>query len=479
VPNDYDAIVVGSGAGGSAAAYQLTLAGLRTAVIEKGGWLPTDGSTLDAERVVRRGEFVSREPWTDGAGRALVPEEHFNVGGKTKWYGAALLRLSAREFQADESHGCRAWPLESADFEPWYAMAEQILQVRRFDVEADLQRILRRVVAPDGLWWSAPLPMALSADITQHPEEATHFDGFASARGLKHDAQVSLLAPLTTRPNFSLLTNTEVVALLGATGDAHTVVGVRLRDGRELRAPQVLLGAGALHSPRLLARYLAATGLERSLPSASLVGRNLKLHILTAMVALSVRPIRDVLRKTVVLTHDHYPHTSVQPLGFDAELLATLLPTWVPAGLARFVGRRAYGFFVQTEDGSDRRNGVRDSGEGRPPILDYDAQRLAPALREHSGFTWALRRALLRAGLLGFTRRMGVNGTAHACGTLPCGRDAHDSVVDIDGGVHGLRGLAVVDGSILPRSSRVNPALTIYAWGLRVGERIARGLGKE
>jgi choline dehydrogenase-like flavoprotein len=29
-----------------------------------------------------------------------------------------------------------------------------------------------------------------------------------------------------------------------------------------------------------------------------------------------------------------------------------------------------------------------------------------------------------------------------------------------------------VDGSVLPRSSRVNPALTIYAWALRVASRI-------
>ncbi|MER2600744.1 MAG: GMC oxidoreductase, partial [Candidatus Competibacter phosphatis] len=33
----------------------------------------------------------------------------------------------------------------------------------------------------------------------------------------------------------------------------------------------------------------------------------------------------------------------------------------------------------------------------------------------------------------------------------------------------------VVDGSVLPRSSRVNPSLTIYAWALRVAERLQQG----
>jgi choline dehydrogenase-like flavoprotein len=42
-----------------------------------------------------------------------------------------------------------------------------------------------------------------------------------------------------------------------------------------------------------------------------------------------------------------------------------------------------------------------------------------------------------------------------------------------------MKGLYVVDGSVLPRSSRVNPSLTIYAWGLRVAELLARKLQSE
>jgi choline dehydrogenase-like flavoprotein len=77
---------------------------------------------------------------------------------------------------------------------------------------------------------------------------------------------------------------------------------------------------------------------------------------------------------------------------------------------------------------------------------------------------------------LAFAEPNGLAGMAHASGTLTADQDPARSVVDAQGKVHGLEGLYVVDGSVLPRSSRVNPSLTIYAWSLRVAELLARQL---
>ena len=138
---------------------------------------------------------------------------------------------------------------------------------------------------------------------------------------------------------------------------------------------------GALSSPRLLQQYLTATGLDGKLPSSASVGRNYKSHLLTAVVAWSPSRKHDLLRKTIVLTHGDFPHSSVQPLGAtDGEIVATELPAFAPRWVANLIGDRAYGFFLQTEDGShpDNRVSATANGAGHPR-LDYDRNRIAPA----------------------------------------------------------------------------------------------------
>ena len=474
----FDVIVIGSGAGGAAAAHRLVEAGRRVLLLEKGDFLPRDGSTLDVQRVVHAGEFLAREPWSDGNGRRIVPEEHFNVGGKTKWYGAALLRFAADEFRADPDRAYRAWPFPYEVLESYYEAAERLLGVRRLRVEPDLQSILTTLERRAPEWRAQPMPMALDPRIESDDVEARHFDGFASVRNLKHDAQLALLDPLAGAPNFSLRSGAEVRRLLADPADGTRVVGVQLGDGRIYHATHVILAAGALHSPRLLARFVRDEQLESRVPGAALIGANLKLHLLTAMVSIGGARMSDTIRKTAVLTHGDFPHSSVQPLGFDAELIATLMPKMLPRTLRNALARRAYGFFLQTEDSSSPLNRVHeadDAGVTRR-VLDYDETRSGDALAEHRAFSRAFGRALLKTGRVSFTKRIGITGTAHACGTLIAGNDPHDSVVAADGRVHGLTGLYVADGSVLPRSSRVNPSLTIYAWGLRVADRVAERL---
>ena len=473
----YDAIIIGSGAGGSAAAFQLAQTGLHVLLLEQGQALPKDDSTLDVDKVVRQKLFVDKDTWLDKDANRIVPQERSNLGGKTKWYGAALLRFSREEFTADAHYQYLPWPFGYEELEPYYHIAEQLMGVRTFPIEPNFQKIVTGLESRDAGWKHQSLPIGLAADILKYPYEATHFDAFASPRGLKSDAETCLLDRVKHKLNLEVLTGKKIVALKSSGQDMRKIAGVSCHDGSHYEADVVLLAAGALHSPRLLQCYMEDHGLANSLPCYNQIGRNYKFHLLTAMLMLTPSRQTDMLRKTGVLTHDQLPHSSVQPLGWiDGELLAPELPTFVPRRLTNMIGQRVYGFFLQTEDGShpDNRIAARTGAHGLPS-LDYSARRIPKSFQEHRRFVSLLQRQLLSIGYLGLAKSIPVVGTAHACGTLVTGNDPASSVVDANGKVHGMDNLFVVDGSVLPRSSRVNPALTIYAWALRVASKLNIG----
>jgi choline dehydrogenase-like flavoprotein len=471
----YDVIVVGSGAGGAAAAWSLVQAGRRVLILERGEPLPRDGSTLDVRQVFGEGRFRNSVPWVDRDDQPLHPDEYYNVGGKTKWYGAALLRFSPHEFEPDIAFACPGWPIDYVEMAPFYAQAETLLGVRHFKHETGLRRLIARLGANGSDWHIEALPLGLKPEILEHPAEARHFDGFASPGGYKADAEHALLQPMLEQPHCTLMTGKEVTDLQYAAGVPSRITGVRCADGSHYQAHEVILAAGAMTSPRLLQRHLERTGLDETLPCAALVGAHLKLHLNSALLAFSPRHQHDLLRKTALFRHDAFPHSSVQPLGWlDGEILATQLPRSVPRFLSNALGARAVGFFLTTEDGSHSDNRVvAPAGGDGPPRVDYSLDRIPASREEHRALTRAFQRRLLAAGFVSAARPMGLAGTAHALGTLIAGRDPARSVVDAHGRVHGMQHLHVADGSVLARSSRVNPALTIYAWGLRLGEHLA------
>ena len=145
----------------------------------------------------------------------------------------------------------------------------------------------------------------------------------------------------------------------------------------------------------------------------------------------------------------------------------------MPGFLDKFLGKRAIGFWATTEDSSSPHNRIISGGPGGRPIMDYSLDRIEKSKKEHEALINAWIDRLLHAGLVGSEKYIGIAGTAHALGSMVTGDDPKSSVVDLHGKVHGMKRLYVGDGSPLPRASRVNPSLTIYAWGLRLGDHLA------
>jgi len=468
----YDVTVIGSGAGGGSVAYKLANAGKRVLLIEKGPYLPRNASTLDVKQLFVDGVFKNHVVWLDGKGREFVPGEFYNVGGKTKWYGAALFRFRPVEFEAEPDFGLLGWPFGYDTLKPYYDEATELLEITTFQNEPQLQALLDKITTADPGWKLESLPLGLSKEILSNPEEAKHFDGFASPSGYKSDSERNLIDHIRDKPNFMLLAGDPVVELIAARGDPRTIIGVKCADGSTYEADKIVLAAGAMTSPLILQDHLHASGLM--LPCGDLLGANFKMHINSAVLGFSPFTDHDMLRKTAVLYNDRFPHSSVQCLGWiDAELLATQAPPEMPGFLDKFLGKRAIGFWATTEDSSSPENRIISGGAGGKPIMDYSLDRIEKAKKEHEALIDAWIDRLLHAGLVGFDKYMGMAGTAHALGSMVTGSDPKTSVVDPHGKVHGMERLYVGDASVLARSSRVNPSLTTYAWGLRLGDHLA------
>jgi choline dehydrogenase-like flavoprotein len=120
-----------------------------------------------------------------------------------------------------------------------------------------------------------------------------------------------------------------------------------------------------------------------------------------------------------------------------------------------------------TEDLPDPANRVSLDSAGRV-IVNYRPNNL----RLHRRLVRSMATAMRRAGYpLIQTRRFGLDATAHQCGTVRFGDDPATSVLDPLCRSHDVANLFVMDASFLPSSSAQNPALTIAAQALRVGEK--------
>ncbi|MGE3512261.1 MAG: dehydrogenase, partial [Vicinamibacterales bacterium] len=127
----YDVIIIGTGAGGGTLARKLAPTGKRILLLERGTFVPREKDNWSPRAVNVEAKYATREVWQDGDGAALHPHTNYNVGGNTKFYGAALFRLRAEDFGEVLHHGgvSPAWPITYRDLEPYYTEAERLYHV--------------------------------------------------------------------------------------------------------------------------------------------------------------------------------------------------------------------------------------------------------------------------------------------------------------------------------------------------------------
>ena len=202
-------------------------------ILERGDWLPRRSRTGTPRRSSSRTDTSPKDTWYDKDGKAFQPQVHYNVGGATKFYGAALYRFGSRTSGNCKHHGgiSPAWPVGYDVFEPYYTQAEELYQVHGIRGEDPAEPpasapypFPRSPTSPGSRSCStawpqvgpAPLPLPNGIMLDEaNPAfspciRCATCDGFPCLVHAKSDADVIAVRPALVHDNVTLLRNAQV-----------------------------------------------------------------------------------------------------------------------------------------------------------------------------------------------------------------------------------------------------------------------------
>ena len=513
---EYDLIIVGTGAGGGTLAHQLATTGKRILILERGDFLPQEKENWDPTEVYEKARYYNAdEKWVNQSGEAFDPQTGYWVGGNTKLYGAALLRMREKDFtEVVHKDGLSpAWPLEYDDFEAFYHQAEVLFDVcgqRGEDPtepaasgdyarpplihEPAMAAIVNQLKTKG--YHPFHLPVGLKRD-EHHPTRSQCIrcdtcDGFPCLLHAKGDSDVNCIRPIRDLDNVTLVTGARVKQILTDDSGRKATAVVAEIDGEEqlFSAGVIAIACGAINSAALLLRSTNAQHPNGLANSSDQVGRNLMKHLATTMVSLNLEPNPAMHQKTICVSDFYwgeedfpYPMGLVQNTG---NVKGAMLPDQAPSLLEPFikaapdalldeVASRATGWWLQTEDLPDADNRVRVV-DGQIHV-DYTPNNLEARDRLIARWTEVLKsidHQTQHVIPFSFYPRsiQPLPAVSHQCGTCRFGCDPQTSVLDLNCCTHDVENLYVVDSSFFPSNAGVNPTLTIVANAIRVAEHL-------
>jgi choline dehydrogenase-like flavoprotein len=416
----YDAIVIGTGAGGGTLALHLARAGKKILILERGPFMPQEKLNWDTSAVFLDNRYHTKEIWQDKDGKELHPQQSYFVGGQTKVFGAAMFRMRAEDFGVIRHQGgiSPAWPISYADMEPFYTRAEDLFQVHGdlgsapavpggygssfdstepfhsqkypFPALANEPRMqsIEDSVRSLGIH-TFPIPLGLKrneiAPLESKCVRCDTCDGYPCLVHAKSDADINCIRQILHLPNVTLMTNSRVTRLLtNANGTEVTAVDV-IHSGHgaspDAFAPPASRGATASYSADLFCLCAGAVNSAVILlssvndkhpnglaNSSDQVGRNFMYHQADALLAISTDRNKDSYTKTwgtndfyLKDTDPNYPYPlgQVQPVGsFHSEMMKSDAPPLTPGFVLETIKHHAVPWWLTTEDLPDPDNRV-------------------------------------------------------------------------------------------------------------------------
>ena len=517
----YDVIIIGSGAGGGTLFHRLAPSGKRILLLERGDYVPREPDNWNTRAVNVEGKYQTTEHWRDEDGKDLHPHTNYWVGGNTKFYGAALFRLRKEDFGELEHHGgiSPAWPISYDEMEPYYSAAEHLYQVHgergvdpteppatapyRFPAvshEPRMQQLSDDFAALGLHPFHVPLGVMLNESDRRRSRciRCATCDGHPCLVQAKSDAQIICVDPALEYPNATLLTGAYVSRMeTSASGREVTKVLVEREGAREIySADIVVVSAGAINSAALLLRSMSDQHPRGLANGSDVVGRHYMGHINSVLMALSRCPNPTVFQKTLAVNDFYFGSPEWEfPMGhisfvgkLDGATLSAGAPAIAPGWTLELMGKHSIDFWLTSEDLPDPNNRVTVDRDGKI-VLAYTPnngdghkrliKKLEALMQQQtacSAHGKSCHQGLFARNLF-LGQRIPLAGVAHQNGTVRFGRDPRTSALDPNCRAHEVDNLYVVDGSFFPSSGAVNPALTIMANALRVGDHLLERLG--
>jgi choline dehydrogenase-like flavoprotein len=473
----YDVIVVGSGAGGSVVAWELTRRGFRVALFEVGPE-PSRGDLVKLHPSFRALKYYWDSGLTFTWGNPIIHLPFGRVlGGTVTVNSGTMFRVPGRALNL--WYKATGVNVDSGTLEEAYKVVEGVLGVKQVPEHllGGNAMAMRRGAEALGLKLHGPVRRPLGSCL------GLGECAFACPSDGKIDMRLSFLRDAVSR-GLEVYTKAHVRRVLLGDGRA---LGVEVELGGvsvRVESRAVVVSAGALNTPRLL---LASGVRNRNL------GAHLHIH-----PALGVTAIMNYkVNGWVGTMQSYYVADLLEDLG--VLLLATLPPPGIgySAGSIPFeeiheypylasigvqvsdentgvVSRRAVlgvaDYNLSSEDLEKIREGVKLATE---ILLAAGARKVYLPLKTTQGVynVEDARRVLDRAkpGLFKLS-------AYHPMSTARMAGDPSAGVVDGDGRVFNYDNLYVADASIIPSTTIVNPQLTINALSLMVAWRIAKEL---
>ncbi|HYF33021.1 MAG TPA: GMC family oxidoreductase [Chitinophagaceae bacterium] len=506
--NYYDIVIIGTGTGGSTIAYKLAPTGKKILILERGGFIPKEQQNWDPHEVVTMGRYRPNENWYDKDGKPFKPFIHYNVGGNSKMYGAAMFRFRKSDFEEVAHYGgtSPAWPFGYETLEDYYAQAEQLYSVhgmRGIDpteppastdyplpplpyepLIQDLDKKLKHL----GLR-PFPLPMGvrLPQDYSQveSPVMLENFDGFPDPTDSKSDGQAICLRPALQSGNVTLITHAYVEKLLTDEDGEKVIAALAVINGEKIRfsGGMFIVACGAVNSAALFLRSANDKHPAGLANSSGQVGRNLMLHHNGCLVAFTKKNNDCTFQKSLGIADfyngamdSEFPLGEIQLMGRnDPDTIMWMGETLFPGKSYEELKAMSIDFWLTAEDlpDGDNRVIVRDDGSiqvnyRRNNYIAYEKlkeklkqvfEKLGELDPDYKDVKWG-----------GYD--LDISGMSHQNGTLRFGNDPNTSVLDLNCKTHELDNVYVVDASFFPSCGAFNPSLTIAANALRVGDHL-------